>query len=73
MISASFEREALTRFYAAGQSADQICRDLGITPEEFYRIKSRARNRFHELSNVDLHEGRAIASERNDGLGELEA
>jgi hypothetical protein len=67
------DRQALTRFYGERQPAEQICRDLGITPEEFYQIKSSARSRFQQLCNAHLDKGSTVPSERDHGFDELEA
>lgn len=44
------EREVLIRFYLKEQGADEICRDLELTPTQFRLIKSRAKSRFVELA-----------------------
>ena len=43
------DREVLTRFYLQDQTAEVICRDLGLTDTQFRLIKSRAKARFGEL------------------------
>jgi DNA-directed RNA polymerase specialized sigma24 family protein len=48
------DREGLVRFYLTGQSEEQICADLGLTPTRFRLIKSRARRRFEELCAARL-------------------
>jgi RNA polymerase sigma-70 factor, ECF subfamily len=43
------DREVLVRFYLREQSADQICRELGLTDTQFRLIKSRAKARYGKL------------------------
>src|ERR1700722_13920196 len=40
------EREVLTRFYVHEQSADHICKEMGLSADEFRLLKSRAKARF---------------------------
>jgi RNA polymerase sigma-70 factor (ECF subfamily) len=42
------EREILIRFYLRGQEPEEICRELGLTPNQFRLRKSRAKRRFAE-------------------------
>jgi RNA polymerase sigma-70 factor (ECF subfamily) len=44
------ERQALLRFYLAGEPADVVCRETGLSESEFRRIKTRAKRRFLVLS-----------------------
>jgi RNA polymerase sigma-70 factor (ECF subfamily) len=43
------DREILNRFYVLEQSQDQICRELGLSYNQFRLLKSRAKARFGEL------------------------
>jgi DNA-directed RNA polymerase specialized sigma24 family protein len=43
------ERRALTRFYVDGEPADVVCREAGLTEEEFRLIKTRAKDSFLTL------------------------
>jgi RNA polymerase sigma-70 factor, ECF subfamily len=43
------DREILIRFYLKEQSAEQICREMELTANQFRLIKSRAKARFGEL------------------------
>ena len=43
------DREILIRFYLKEQSAEQICREMELTDNQFRLIKSRAKARFGEL------------------------
>jgi DNA-directed RNA polymerase specialized sigma24 family protein len=40
------DREILVRFYCQEQPADQICREMDVTAEQFHAIKNRARVKF---------------------------
>jgi RNA polymerase sigma-70 factor, ECF subfamily len=50
-------REILVRFYLREQTADEICREMGITETQFRLLKSRAKLRFQEMarSRLNLH------------------
>ena len=43
------DREVLVRFYLREQTADEICRDMGLTETQFRLIKSRAKARYGKL------------------------
>jgi DNA-directed RNA polymerase specialized sigma24 family protein len=43
------DREVLVRFYLREQSAEEICRELGLTETQFRLIKSRAKARYGKL------------------------
>jgi len=40
------DREILIRFYLRGQEPEEICRELGLTANQFRLRKSRAKRRF---------------------------
>jgi RNA polymerase sigma-70 factor, ECF subfamily len=42
-------REVLVRFYLREQTADEICREMGLTETQFRLIKSRAKARYGQL------------------------
>jgi RNA polymerase sigma-70 factor (ECF subfamily) len=44
------DRQALLRFYLAGEPADVVCQKTGLSEGEFRRIKTRAKRRFLVLS-----------------------
>ena len=48
------DRQVLIRFYAEEQTAEQICREMGLTATQFRLIKSRAKARFGELGKARL-------------------
>ncbi len=48
------DREILTRFYLRGQSEEQICREMGLTHNQFRMLKYRAKMRFGELGRRRL-------------------
>ena len=43
------DREVLLRYYLAEENSSRICADLGIDAEHFYRVLSRARQRYRQL------------------------
>jgi DNA-directed RNA polymerase specialized sigma24 family protein len=43
------DRQALELFYLAEQSTETVCGKLGLKPQDFYLVLSRARRRFREL------------------------
>jgi hypothetical protein len=43
------ECQALVGFYVHGEAADVVCRQAGLTEEEFRLIKTRAKARFLAL------------------------
>lgn len=43
------DREVLRRYYLAGESSSRICADLEIEGDHFYRVLSRARQRYRRL------------------------
>lgn len=43
------DRQVLFRFYIAEESTADICRDLELAPDHFYRVLHRARQRFRRL------------------------
>jgi RNA polymerase sigma-70 factor, ECF subfamily len=51
------QREVLVRFYLQEQTAEEICREMGITETQFRLLKSRAKLRFQEMarSRLNLH------------------
>ena len=54
----SRDREILVRFYLKEQSADQICKEMGLTETTFRLHKSRAKARFGELGRKRLRQHR---------------
>jgi DNA-directed RNA polymerase specialized sigma24 family protein len=44
------DRQAMLRFYVAGEPADAVCRETGLSEGELRRIKTRAKRRFLVLS-----------------------
>ena len=44
------DRQAMLRFYVAGEPADAVCRETGLSEGEFRRIKTRAKRLFLVLS-----------------------
>jgi DNA-directed RNA polymerase specialized sigma24 family protein len=42
----SRDREVLMRFYAQRQSAEEICREMGLTATQFQLIRNRAKDSF---------------------------
>lgn len=50
-------REVLIRFYLHEEAAEEICREMGLTADQFRLLKSRAKARFGEI-------GRRQASRR---------
>jgi hypothetical protein len=44
------ESEALLRFYVREQQPAQICRELGLTEQAFFALKSRVRAKYRELT-----------------------
>jgi hypothetical protein len=44
------EREALLRFYLREQQPARICRELGLTEQAFFELKSRVRAKYRELT-----------------------
>jgi len=49
MSTAAADREILIRFYLREQTAEQICRETGLTETEFQSVKSRAKARLKEF------------------------
>lgn len=43
------DREILVRVYLHDQDKEQVCRELGISPDHFRRVVHRARERFRTL------------------------
>lgn len=43
------DREILNRFYVLEQSEERICAEMGLKPDQFHLMKSRAKARFGEL------------------------
>ncbi len=43
------DREVLFRYYIAEEGSSRICDDLGVDPDHFYRVLSRARQRYRRL------------------------
>lgn len=43
------DREVLLRYYIAEEGSSRICDDLGVDPDHFYRVLSRARQRYRRL------------------------
>ena len=58
------DREVLIRFYLREQTADEICRDLGLTETQFRLLKSRAKARFGELGKARLAQRRGFLRKR---------
>jgi RNA polymerase sigma-70 factor, ECF subfamily len=59
------DREVLVRLYLLGEEKDEICAQLGIQPNRFHSILSRAKHRFREVCasapdawDLDLDDGR---------------
>ena len=48
------DREILTRFYLLEQTQEQICRQMGLSENQFRLLKSRAKARFSELGRRRL-------------------
>jgi len=48
------DRTALIRFYVHGHDSREICRDLGLTEDQFHAIKARVKRRFTELRKQGL-------------------
>ena len=48
-LNVSRDREILTRYYLAEDSSSEICADLGIETDHFYRVLHRARQRYRRL------------------------
>jgi RNA polymerase sigma-70 factor (ECF subfamily) len=43
------DREILFRFYLAEEAKEDLCRDLGLTAQQFNLVLFRARQRFRQL------------------------
>ena len=43
------DQEILRRYYLAEESSSEICRELGIQTDHFYRVLHRARQRYRRL------------------------
>ena len=43
------DREVLFRYYIAEEGSARICADLGVDADHFYRVLSRARQRYRRL------------------------
>ncbi len=43
------DREVLLRYYIVEEGSSRICADLGVDPDHFYRVLSRARQRYRRL------------------------
>jgi RNA polymerase sigma-70 factor (ECF subfamily) len=54
------DREVLVRFYLQEQTAEDIQRDLGLTPTQFRLVKSRAKARFSLLLGTRLSSRRRL-------------
>lgn len=52
------DREILQRFYVEEQSQEQICREMGLSYNQFRLLKSRAKARFGELGKRVAEGGR---------------
>lgn len=48
------ERELLVRFYLLGQAATTVCREMGLTADQFRLMKWRAKARFGQLGQRRL-------------------
>ncbi len=48
-LSQPRDREILFRFYLAEEPKDDLCRDLGLSPQQFNLVLFRARQRFRQL------------------------
>ncbi len=48
------DREILTRFYLMEQTQEQICRQMGLSENQFRLLKSRAKARFSEMGRRRL-------------------
>jgi hypothetical protein len=44
------DRQALVRFYVHGEPADVVCREVGLSEEQFRRIRTQAKQRFLALA-----------------------
>jgi RNA polymerase sigma-70 factor, ECF subfamily len=51
------DREVLFRYYLAEEESGRICEELGIDGEHFYRVLSRARQRYRRLWEESAQEG----------------
>jgi len=51
------DRDVLIRFYVRDQTAEQISRELGITPHQLDLIRTNARKRFSELRRLRVAAG----------------
>lgn len=56
------DRELIIRFYLDEEDKDSICRDLGLTPDQFAKILHRARHRLRELLESHGLRGRDLYS-----------
>ena len=43
------DRDVLLRYYLAEEKSSRICEDLGIDADHFYRVLSRARQRYRQI------------------------
>lgn len=50
------DREILVRYYLAEEESSRICNDLGVETEHFYRVLSRARQRYRLLWEAKAQE-----------------
>ncbi len=48
------DREILVRFYLDEMPMDEICREMGLTANQFRLLKSRAKSRFSEIGRRQL-------------------
>lgn len=58
------DRELLFRFYLAEQLKEQVCAELGLSPDHFKRALYRARQRFKDLLERSSKRGRLRAAGR---------
>jgi len=55
------DREILIRFYLLGQEPEEICRELGLTPNQFRLRKSRAKRRFVQAMGRETKKDRWLS------------
>ncbi len=53
------DRDALTRYYLEGQTPERICREMGLTEDQFRLIKSGVKARFVELAKRSIERRRS--------------
>jgi DNA-directed RNA polymerase specialized sigma24 family protein len=61
------QRETLTRFYLDGESEEEIRAAMGMTPNQFRLIKSRAKSKYAELVRQSMNRVRKPAVSASAG------